>query len=286
MSAQRSKVLLASLEELHLTETRTRILHTASLVTYQPPNNKVNQMGNSDPWGQILQGLVSTKPSIAKLEMWEWLHMNSAQFGRLLHKVTTALHLLTVLRLPIDEWILFHDTVVHRDPVQDRPAPSKPCLAKALNTMKNLEDLTLLALSRNRYGILPSDILLSNLSLPRLKRLHLDHMSASARDLISFFSRSPRLANVTLSRISLAYYLESPESWEMVADFMKKSLTLKTVYLERIYGCFSADFRMPVLTMGYSDPVSVNAFFFGNGPNPFGAERLEANKYFVRITKR
>lgn len=103
---------------------------------------------------------------------------------------------------------------------------------------------------------------------PNLKSLILAcHFESTEANLKRIFECSRKLEHLTI----ICHTLTS-SSWARLVDWIKVSLPLKTVALNQLYGGFEGIGEIKEYMDVFND---VDAFFFGEGDNPFTAEEIE-----------
>ena len=150
-------------------------------------------------------------------------------------------------------------------------------VSQALSTMKSLQCLYISAkFGSNLEKYKPMTLfqtILGTCQFPKLRLLVLSSIKSTMEELLSFLGSSKQLQRLTLYQHGLL-----SGTWEKAVDWMRSSLTLEVVEIDRICGGWEPD--SPMIHRGpYRDCFGhVQDFFLRHGPNPFSKETLAARK--------
>ena len=106
--------------------------------------------------------------------------------------------------------------------------------------------------------------------VPQLKSLHLEGLWFNESNLVSFLRYSNKLENLCIEEGTLA-----SGSWVSLLQKIKERLRLSSFYLGTIYDVTNVGTKTRNSSTCYDYDGPLQAYFFGEGPNPFSIEALQ-----------
>ena len=114
-------------------------------------------------------------------------------------------------------------------------------------------------------------VILNACRVPQLKSLHLERLWFNESNLVSFLRCSNKLENLCIEEGTLAF-----GSWMSLLQNIKEMLHLSSFYLGTIYDVTNVGTKTRDSSTRYDYDGPLQAYFFGEGPNPFSIEALQA----------